>query len=158
MIRPGWTRLQNGLLVARLLPAYLLLGIVKHLVPLQWLVRWAWRPPASPRIRKVERRLTVGVVRLSQLTGMPDRDCLQRSLLLFRVLSRAGADPTLVVGFKHVHNCTVGHAWVVVDGHALIESDVDLLRFAAVLYFGARGALIPARSGSENLTTNKDPQ
>ena len=60
-------------------------------------------PPAGPRDHKVERRLAASVLRLSQLLSLSDRDCLQRSLLLYRLLSRAGANPILVIGFRRMH-------------------------------------------------------
>jgi transglutaminase superfamily protein len=128
-------------IIGRLLAAYLLLGVVKHVVPLALLARWAWRPPAGMRNHKVERRLVTIVVRLGQLIGLPDSDCLQRSLLLYHVLSRAGADPMLVVGFQQMNGLIIGHAWVIVDGHAVIE-EVDLRRFAPALCFGLGGALL----------------
>src|SRR5262249_31997015 len=86
--------------------------------------------------------LTASVLRLSQLTGLPDRDCLQRSLLLYRVLSRAGAEPTLVVGFDRIDGRILGHARVTTDGHAVIEREADLLRFSPTFSFGTRGALL----------------
>src|SRR5262245_48657412 len=115
-------RLATGLVLGRLLPAFLLLGLLKHLVPLRWLARWAWCVPSGPRDREAERRTIARVVRLSRLIGQLDRGCLQRSLLLYRVLSRAGADPALVVGFGRMDGRTRGHAWVVVDGEALTEA------------------------------------
>ena len=150
---PFSNRLRNGLLLGRLVPVYVLLGFLKHLVPLRWLVRWVWYPPVAARNREVERRLAAGVARLSQLAGLPDRDCLQRSLLLYRVLSRAGADPTLVIGFQREDYRIIGHAWVVVDGRAVIEPDAGLVRFSATLHFGSRGALLPTR---RTLTINED--
>jgi hypothetical protein len=135
-------RLRVGLVLGRLLPAYVLLGLLKHVVPLRWLVRWAWCPAAGLRDRGVEHQLAARVLRLSQLVGLPDRDCLQRSLLLYRVLSRAGADPTLVAGFHRMNGRIIGHAWVVVDGRAVIESEGDLLRFSPALGFGSGGALL----------------
>ena len=132
--------------MGRLLPAYVLLGVLKHLVPLRWLARWTWCAPTGPRDREAERHLAESVSRLSQLRGLPDRDCLQRSLLLYRVLSRAGADPTLVLGFQRRNDRILAHAWVIVDGHTVIEPEVDLRRFSPVLRFGLRGALLPARS------------
>ena len=144
MITLTSNRFRTGLVVGRLLPAYVLLGLLKHLLPLRWLARWAWCPPAGPRDREAERRLVASVLRLSQLTGLPDRDCLQRSLLLYRVLSRAGADPTLVIGFHRMNDRILGHAWVIVDGHTVIEPAADLLRFSPTLGFGFGGALLPA--------------
>jgi hypothetical protein len=68
-------------------------------------------------------------------------------LLLYRVLSRAGADPTLVVGFQRVNDRILGHAWVRVDGRTLIEPEPDLVRFSPAFGFGARGALLLAVTG-----------
>jgi hypothetical protein len=154
MITTTPRQLQNGLLLMGLFPTYLLLGLIKHFVPLSRLAQWAWRPPVGPRSRELERRLAAGVVRLSQLTGLPDRDCLQRSLLLYRVLSRAGADPTLVVGFRHVNDRTVGHAWIKVDGNAVIETDADLSRFSTMLHFGARGKVLRSEPALRGLNEN----
>jgi hypothetical protein len=137
-------RLKNGLLVVRLLPGYVLFGLLKHLVPLRALVRWAWCPPHGPRDLDAERRLAARVCRLSRLTGLLDRDCLQRSLLLYRMLSRAGANPTLVVGFRRMNGRTFGHAWVIVDGYPVIEPEINLLRFSPMLGFGFRGEALPA--------------
>jgi Transglutaminase-like superfamily len=142
VIKRASNRLKSGLIVGRLLPAYVLLGLVKHIVPLKWLARWAWCPPVGPRDREAERRLAASVSRLSQLAGLPDRDCLQRSLLLYRVLSRAGAEPTLVVGFDRINGRVLGHAWVIMDGHAVIERETDLLRFSPTFSFGSRGTLL----------------
>jgi transglutaminase superfamily protein len=135
-------RLKTGLVMARLLVAYIVLALLKHLVPLRWLVRWVWCPPVRSRDHEAERRLTAIVLRLSRLTGLPDGDCLQRSLLLYRVLSRAGADPRLVVGFQRIDGRIRGHAWVVVDGFALLESESDLVRFSPALFFGSQGVLL----------------
>ena len=135
-------KLGNLLGVGRLLPAYMLFGLLKHLVPLRLLARWAWCRPGGWRDRDGERRLQRRVIRLGQLVGFPDRDCLQRSLLLYWALSRAGANPMLVIGFDRMNGRIFGHAWVVVDGHAVIESETDLLRFSPVLAFGWQGALL----------------
>jgi transglutaminase superfamily protein len=137
-------RLKNGLLVVRLLPGYVLFGLLKHVVPLRWLVRWAWCPPHGPRDLEGERRLAARVCRLSRLTGLLDRDCLQRSLLLYRMLSRAGANPTLVVGFRRMDGRIFGHAWVIVDGYPVIEPEVNLLRFSPMFGFGFGGEPLPA--------------
>ncbi len=127
-----------------LLSGYLLLGFFKHLAPLGWLARWMWCPPAGPRDLKSERRLIARVLKLSRL---PDCNCLQLSLLLYRSLSRAGANPTLVVGFRRMNGLILGHAWVIVDGRAVIESGADL-EFLPMFAFGSRGALLPARPDS----------
>jgi hypothetical protein len=81
-------------------------------------------------------------VRLSKLLRISDRDCLQRSLLLYRLLSAAGADPELVVGLREYDGKIIGHAWVLVDGKSPVEPESALLRFSPVLRFGAQGALL----------------
>jgi hypothetical protein len=135
-------KLGNLLGIGRLLPAYMLFGLLKHLVPLRLLARWAWCRPGGWRDRDVEERLHRRVIRLGQLVGLPDRDCLQRSLLLYRALSRAGANPMLVIGFDRMNGRIFGHAWVVVDGRAVLESETDLLRFSPVVAFGRQGVLV----------------
>jgi Transglutaminase-like superfamily len=145
VIKRAPNRLKTGLIMGRLLPAYVLVGLLKHIIPLRWLVRWAWCPPAGPRDCEAEHRSAASVLRLSQLIGLPDRDCLQRSLLLYRLLSRAGADPTLVVGFDRINGRIFGHAWIIVDGHTVIEPEAELLRFSPTFTFGSRGARLPAR-------------
>jgi hypothetical protein len=149
--RLAFTRVCNGIVISRLLPFYVLVTILKPFVPLQLLAQWAWCAPVGPRNQEAEGRLAARVIRLSQLTGLGDRDCVQRSLLLYRALSRAGADPTLVVGFEQSDDGIMGHAWVVVDGQAVLESDADLRRYSRALNFGSRGMLnasqrVPDRS------------
>jgi len=95
----------------RIVPAYVLLGLLKHLVPLRSLAKWTWCETTVPRDRLAERRIAANVLRLSNLLRIADRDCLQRSLLLYRLLSAVGADPELVVGFHEKDGKIVGHAW-----------------------------------------------
>jgi Transglutaminase-like superfamily len=134
----------------RIVPAYLLLGLLKHLVPLRWLVKWTWCETTGPRDRLAERRLAANVLRLSKLLRNADRDCLQRSLLLYRLLSAGGADPELVVGFCEQDGKIIGHAWVLVDDASIVEPESDLVRFSPVFRFGARGALLSQlRAGCE---------
>ena len=135
------SRLRNRLEIIRLLSGYLLLGVLKHLAPLRWLARWMWCPPSGPRNLESERRLTASVLQLNRLA---DCNCLQLSLMLYRVLSRAGANPTLIVGFRRTGGRILGHAWVIVDGRAVIDSSADL-ECSPMFAFGMRGALLPVR-------------
>jgi transglutaminase superfamily protein len=146
-------RLRTVLDGFRIVPAYVLLGLLKHLVPLRSLAKWTWCEKAGPRDPVAERRLTANVLRLSKLLRIADRDCLQRSLLLYRLLSAVGADPELVVGFREQDGKIIGHAWVLVDDVSIVEPESDLVRFAPVLRFGARGALLSqVRTGCEPKT------
>ena len=143
MIPIATNRLRTVLDGFHIVPAYVLLGLLKHLVPLRWLAKWTWCEKAGPRDRLAERRLAANVLRLSKLLRIADRDCLQRGLLLYRLLSAAGADPELVVGFREQDGKIIGHAWVLVDDMSIVEPESDLVRFSPVLRFGARGALLP---------------
>ena len=118
----------------RIVPAYVLLGLLKHLVPLRSLAKWTWCETTGPRDRVAERRLTANVLRLSKLLRIADRDCLQRSLLLYRLLSAAGADPELVVGLREQDGKIIGHAWVLVDRMIINPKECrDLLESCVVL-------------------------
>jgi Transglutaminase-like superfamily len=141
--------LGNTLAVGRLAPTFLALGVLRRLVPIDRLARWAWRTPRRERDGAArEHQLVSRVVRACGLAGAPDRDCLQRSLLLYRELSRAGADPVLVMGFRRADGRLEGHAWVVSDGRPLVESDARLRGFVPALRFGRGGRLIgPATAG-----------
>ncbi len=143
MIPIATNRLRTVLDGFHIVPAYVLLGLLKHLVPLRWLAKWTWCEKAGPRDRLAERRLAANGLRLSKLLRIADRDCLQRSLLLYRLLSAVGADPELVVGFREQDGKIIGHAWVLVDDMSIVEPESDLVRFSPVLRFGARGALLP---------------
>jgi hypothetical protein len=142
VIRRALNLLRGGLALVRLLPAYVLLGLLKHMIPLGTLARRAWSAPAGRRDAAREQRLAASVLGLSRRLGLPDRDCVQRSLLLYRVLSHAGADPRLIVGFRRVNGRVAGHTWVTVDGRPVLELEADLLRFKPAVAFGAGGTVV----------------
>ena len=128
-------------MVARLLPAYAAFAVLKHLLPLRALARLAWHEPQGTWSESARERLVACAVRAADVSALPDRDCLQRSLLLYRVLSRAGAEPALSVGFEKTPTGLRGHAWVVVSGRVVGESDTHISRFEPVMRFGRRGAI-----------------
>jgi hypothetical protein len=123
----------------RLLPRYALLAVLKHLVPIRTLARWSWRTPGTPLPGPALDRLIARVVRLSDVVGLFDRDCLQRSLLLYGELARACANPSLMVGFRRERGRLEGHAWVEVDGKPVAELAQPLETFQVALSFGAHG-------------------
>ena len=69
-------------------------------------------------------------------------DCLRHRLLLYRVLSHVGAEPTLVIGFQRTNGRVRGHAWVTVDGRSIVEPETELVGFSPALRFGLRGELL----------------
>jgi hypothetical protein len=143
-----WRRAITGVAVARLGAAYLTVGALKHVVPLTVLVRWAWRKPRGLRDRAAEALVIARVARLRRWLGGSDKDCIQRSLLLYRGLSAAGADPTLIVGFRDSGTGLEGHASVVVEGELVGEAPSPSAPFVTALTFGREGALLADRSAA----------
>ena len=119
---PPRRRVATAAGLARLLPWYLAFGALRHLVPLPWLARWAWRASSGERDLEFEQKLAARVIRLRRTLEGGRGDCLQSSLVLYRELSRAGADPTLVVGFRRANGRMQGHAWVLAEGRPVGES------------------------------------
>jgi hypothetical protein len=135
----------GALIVARLAPLFVVLGIAKHVVRIDRLARWAWQTPGpTPREPRDARRLVSLVLRLGALAGQPDRDCLQRSLLLYRELSRAGADPRLHVAFRRENVRLVGHAWVECAGRPVTTESIAPAAFDVTWIFGPDGRLLKA--------------
>jgi hypothetical protein len=137
----------NALAVGRLLPLYVALGALKHVVPVQTLARWAWRPPARPADPDQVRRAVARVWRTQSLLNLGDRDCLQRSLLLYRELSRLGADPTLTIGFRHSAQRVQGHAWVTTRND-LVAEPAGVTGYVPAIRFGREGVLERPRESS----------
>lgn len=133
-------RLRSVMAVCRLAPWFIGFGVAKRFLPLTTLVRTAYREPRAGTAGNLT-QIASRVFLTGRLTGAPDADCLQRSLLLYRELSCAGLDPELSVGFRHVADRLTGHAWVSVAGTAVGESELDAASFTRVLRFGADGAL-----------------
>lgn len=140
---PRRRRVATAAGLARLLPWYLAFGALRHVVPLPWLARWAWRASSGERDLEFEQKLVARVIRLRRTLERGRGDCLQSSLVLYRELSRAGADPTLVVGFRRMNGRMQGHAWVLTDGRPVGESQGALDGFAPTFGFGRGGTLEP---------------
>ena len=81
------------------------------------------RDACTPDVDRTEgqsRPEAAKVVTLSRLLARPvvmsRGKCYERSLLAYRFLSQAGADPRLVVAVKGNGGAMIAHAWVTVDG------------------------------------------
>ena len=113
------------------------LPLLKRTLPLPRLVRLMWVPARIPeRDPKREERTIRIVARLSRASG---GNCLARSLVLYRYLSRADAGPRLVVGMAKPDEF-LGHVWVTVDGRPLLETRETLGSYTEVVSFGRGGA------------------
>ena len=138
-------RFRTSLAIAALAWPYTAFRILKHFVCLETLARWAWCEPTRPRTPNDDVVIVERMRRLSQLLRVSG-DCLPRSLLLYRELSKQGADPRLLVGFMGAGSSLIGHAWVVVKGEALLEPADVLAEVVPVCEFGPHGRLL--RGGS----------
>jgi hypothetical protein len=130
----------------RMMGWVLALPLLKRVLPLPALVRLVWvRPTPGTRDVERERRVAALVRRLygSSLVRL-DENCLERSLLTYRLLARLNASPELVTGVRKQGDAVVGHAWVMVDGQPVGEPPESIEGFAPVLTFDPRGRL---RSG-----------
>jgi Transglutaminase-like superfamily len=131
-------------LLVRMTGWRLVLPALKFVMPMPRLVRLMARPPRSrPRDTDRERRaagladLLYGPVAVPLLSN-----CLERSLIVYRYLSAAGADPQLTIGFDPGGSDLHGHVWVVVDGAPVRESVEDLARYVPTLAYGRDGARV----------------
>lgn len=126
--------------IARLLALRALLPVATRRLPLPRLVQLLARP--STNVRRREHDLAVRVS--AQLWRASDRPCLQRSLALYSVLGRLGADVTLVCGIARSRATRIGHAWVEEVGTALLEPSDPRALNAPLLVFGRDGSLVDA--------------
>ncbi len=141
--RPWRRRAATAIGVGRLMPWYVAFGVLRHVVPLPWLARWAWQTPMAERNQEQERKIVARVARIRRVIERRHGDCLQSSLVLYRELSRLGADPTLVVGFRRANGRIVGHAWVLAGGRPVPESASVIAEYTPTFGFGPRGSLHP---------------
>ncbi len=129
----------DGSLTARLFAWRISLPILKRVVPIATLARVMW---TTPTLATDERQRLERVAVLTQFvnTGgwvLVSTNCLERSLVLYRLLSEADANPTLVIGGKTVGASLAAHAWIELNGTAPWEADVD--RYFRIVAFGPAG-------------------
>jgi hypothetical protein len=119
------------------------LPLAKVAIPLPKLVR-LMRPRNARRRRDRARESTIaglaGWVFKTRPPGSRD-NCLERALVTYRYLSRAGAEPELVVGIAGPREASRGHAWVRVDGHAVHDEPAALRPYAELVVFRSNGTI-----------------
>ena len=72
-------------------------------------------------------------------------NCLERSLVLYRLLSRAGGNPALVLGVRPGPERVAGHAWIEIGGRPVAETEALSYDRMIVLGAGGRPVDIAAR-------------
>jgi hypothetical protein len=129
-------------LAIRMLAWSLLLPGLKYLVPLRVLARLMWSAPRRERQPDRERLIVFLAERIYRLRPFLRRDnCLERSLLTYRFLSKSGADPRLVVGLEKSDDGYAGHAWVLVDDSPLFDTHGTLDRYVTLTEFAGPSPL-----------------
>lgn len=124
------------MLAGRIFGWLCVLPLLKRRLPLARLVRLMWLAPrGAPRDPVREQRTVRAVARLSRTS---EGNCLERSLVLYRYLARANANPRLVVGMARPDEY-LGHVWVTVDGTPLLETSETLVSYTEVVGFGRGG-------------------
>jgi hypothetical protein len=115
------------------------LPLLKYVIPLRVLTRFMWTD--SPRyldVAESSRRLRS--IELVWRTGgrlLVSPNCLERSLLLYRVLAGEGINPSLVLGVSREDATVAGHAWVEVQGRTFQDREAHL--YQRIATFGSNG-------------------
>lgn len=133
----------NFWLMARAVGWACVLPALKRTVPLPVLARLLWRrshgvhrhPTHAGRIEKVARWI-YGPSALSA-----PRNCLERSLLLYRLLSKHHDDAQIVTGVRRGEGQWQGHAWVLVDGRPFGEPAANVEDFTPLFIVGPNGVV-----------------
>ena len=133
----GW------LLVARMGGWRLALPLLRRALALERLLRLVSSP--RHRLRDPAREELATRIAARLWRGAPG-PCLERSLALHRQLGLGGAAPRLAIGAAHADDALVAHAWVLLDGRALLEADDPAAEYRVVALFDEHGARLPVPS------------
>ena len=118
--------------------------LLKWLLPLPRLARlmWATRGRQERDPAREQRIVALSETLCGPHGGRILDNCLERSLVSYRFLSQAGAEPELTFGVARDKNDPVrGHAWLTLDGQPVHDSLASLEKFEELGTFGAAGAL-----------------
>jgi Transglutaminase-like superfamily len=108
-----------------------------------------WTAGPADRSDVQERQIIALSSRVTRLRPRLRSNCLERSLLAYRFLARAGADPRLVMGISTDAGVIVGHAWVALDGKPIHEPPAAVESFAPLIEFGPRGEATPGAQSDD---------
>ena len=115
------------------------LPVMKRVVPLPILVRlMASRTDPREERNGQAQRIVELAERIFDIQNS-DQNCLDRSMVTYRYLSKTGVDPQLVIAFRKGAPTILGHAWVTVDGMPIHDSLQALEEFEPLVAFGSDG-------------------
>ena len=124
----------------RMLAWRLVLPVLKRFVSVATLARVMRRRPAPGADEARVIRLASWIYGPRPLTG--GKNCLERSLVLYRYLSQANPEARLVVGFRNGGHAVEGHAWVAVGSRSMGADTDERGAYAPVVSFGPGGRTI----------------
>jgi hypothetical protein len=129
-------------LALRMVAWRLVLPLLKGRLSLTRLVRLMWSGEGARPVTAAREARVAELARMVYRSEHVSRrgNCLERSLVLYRYLSAAGADPHLVVGMRGGEAPVRGHAWVTVRGQPVEEPPQSLAGLTRVLSFHGDGA------------------
>lgn len=108
-----------------------LLAIARALLPRRGLARTRAvlsRTPLGGRLDVQPARTSELVTRVVGIAG-GDATCLQRSLVLLRLLEQAGCPGQLQIGVRRGEGASEFHAWVTLDGTVLNDSPEEVATY-----------------------------
>src|SRR5579884_1156264 len=130
-------------LLVRIVPWMIAMSILKWIVPLPRLVRLAWSDsrPGRWTPARLQRGCALADRIYQRMPFLREGRCLERSLVIYHLLSEGGSSPRLTIGMLKVGGITVGHAWVTIDDEPVGESHAMVDQFSPMMRFGERGAV-----------------
>jgi hypothetical protein len=128
-------------LVARMLAWFIPMPLIRRVISLPRLARIMWAEPRDLAATPEQQRRIAAAARflVRWRTLGRDGNCLNRSLVNFRFLSKADLTPRLVLGVRTDGGRVEGHAWVTVKGEPVGESSSSVERFVPIAVFGPGG-------------------
>ncbi len=112
------------------------LPLLRRAVSLDRLVRVVASPRQCQRDPAREELIARVGARLWRSAPGP---CLERSLAIYRQLGLAGTAPQLAIGVAREDGAVIAHAWVVVDGAALLEPADPAGEYGVAVAFDPHG-------------------
>ena len=149
---------RDAWLMLRVVSWALVLPVLKRVVPLKKLAAVMW---CHSKTRLNEEQKVATIVRwIYRFLSPADRSCLQRSLILYRFLSKNNFDPLLITGMRKTPDQQwKGHAWVLVDRQPFEESFHSIQDYQPMIIFGRNGVMKQADSngpGQKERTINRE--
>jgi hypothetical protein len=131
------SRPSDAWLASRILGWALVARTAKYIVSLPALVHIVGASPRMGRRDADRERRILAFARWAGRVVRPREQgsCLERSLVSYRYLALASADPHLMIGFSRGETGVLGHAWVVVDGQPVTDAPGTVEAFQVVLSF-----------------------